>query len=323
MATSGSYNFSQACNALITDALQLIGVYGIGRTVSSEDMTLGRNALNKMVKAWATQGLHLWAKSEGVLYLDQYVAKYSLGNASGDAKVTAVSDEVITQLNGALATSATSATVDSTTGMTVGDYIGVVMSDNDTHWTTIATLPTSTTLTLTTGVSGACSDNAIVYTFTSKIYKPLRVTGARLVRGIDSGATSSKVENIINLVSYQTYFEMPMKTANGVPNQLHYNPNIDNGTVWVWPRPSDTNYRVEFSYERQIQDLDTATDDFDFPSEWLEPLTWQLAVRLAPFFDREKKLNTIMPIAVAMLDGLKNWDSENTGIQIIPDIEEW
>ena len=60
--------FTQTRNSLITDSLQLLGVYGVGRTVSSEDMSIGVSMLSKMVKAWGAKGLHLWAKQEAVCF---------------------------------------------------------------------------------------------------------------------------------------------------------------------------------------------------------------------------------------------------------------
>jgi len=321
MSTSGSKNFTQTRNEIINDAYQLLGLYGIGRTISAEDSAFAVSQFNKMIKAWGTKGLHLWAKEEGVLYTTQYTSKYSIGNASTDAYATLKSDEIVTQLNGALATSTTSVTVDSTTGMTVGDYIGIVLTDKSSHWTTIATLPSSTTLTLTTGVTGAASDNNLVYTFTNRIYKPLRVLNARLVNGIDSGENSTISEVPLSMVSYQTYFELPAKITNGNPIQATYQPQLNNGLMYVWPRPSDTSYRVEFSYERVLDDVDNGTDNIDFPDEWLECATYQLAIRLGPAFGKtEKTMRTIVPLASIMLEDLLNWDSEVAGVSFSPDL---
>lgn len=323
MSTSGSQNFSQTRAQLIDDAFQLIGVYGIGRTVSAEDTTLASNFLNKMIKAWSAKGLHLWEKTEGVLYLTPHEEQYSLGSASTDAYVTNVSDEVVTQLNGALAANATAITVDSTTDMTVADKIGIVLTDKTIHWTTIATIPTSTTLTLTTGVASAASDNALVYTFTSRIYKPLRILEARLVSGIDTGSTSTLTEIPMTQISNKDYMNLSSKfKSSGRPNQYTYVPKNTNGLFYVFTRPSDGSDRIYFTYERIIEDLDNASDDFDFPSEWLEPITWQLALRLGPAFGRsEKAINVIAPIATKMLDNLMEWDSETTSLSFSPDME--
>jgi hypothetical protein len=322
MATSGSQNFSQTRSELILDAFQLIGVYGIGRTVSAEDTTVAASFLNKMIKAWAVKGLHLWEKTEGVLYLTPHEEQYSLGNASTDAYATNVSDEVVTQLNGALATSATSVTVDSTTGMTVADKIGVVLTNKTIHWTTIATIPSSTTLTLTTGVASAASDNALVYTFTSRLYKPLRILEARRVTGIDTGATSTLTETPMTVIANKDFMNLSSKfKSSGSPNQYTYIPKNTNGLFYVFTRPSDGAERINFTYERIIEDLDNASDDFDFPSEWLEPITWQLALRLGPAFGRsDKAVKVIFPIASKMLDNLIEWDTETASLMFTPDL---
>lgn len=321
MSTSGSKNFTQTRNEIIYDAYQLLGLYGIGRTISPEDLSFAVNQFNKMIKAWGTKGLHLWSKEEGVLYPTQYTSKYTIGNASSAAYVTNKSEEIITQLNGALATSATAVTVDSTTGMVVGDYIGIVLTDKSSHWTTIATIPSSTTLTLTTGIASAASNNATVFTFTNRLYKPLRVLNARLVSGIDSGATSTISEIPLSIVSYQTYFELPAKITNGNPIQITYKPELSSGLMYVWPRPSDTSYRVEFSYERVLDDVDSGTDNIDFPDEWLEPATYQLAVRIGPAFGKtEKVMKTILPLASVMLNDMLDWDSEVSGVSFSPDL---
>lgn len=318
MATSGSSDFKQNRNEIIFHALRLIGAYGIGRTVSAEDMAFCETALNMMIKSWSVMGLHLWAKEEGVLFLDQYTSSYSLGDAVSDAKTCLFSDLVMTQLDGDVVSASTSLVVDNTDGMTIGDNIGIIVEGNDIYWTTIATIPTSTTLTINSGLSSDAADNAVVYTFTNKIYKPLNILSARLVSGIDSGSISTIKETLMTNIAYETYFDMPSKTSNGMPTQYHYNPDISNGTMYVWPRPSDASNRIEFTYERLLEDLDTATDDFDFPSEWMEVLAYQLAARIAPTFGRASVLSTIGPVASDLLQNLKMADSETGSIFLSP-----
>ena len=321
MATSGSQNFEQTRNQIILDAYQLIGLYGIGRTVSAEDNSFASNMLNKMVKAWTAKGLHLWEKQEGVLFITPNVAEYTLGNASGDAHATTVADLVLTQLNGAHAASATSITVDDTTGMTASDNIGIVTTDKTIHWTTIVSVDTSTTLTITAGLDTAASDDGIVYTYTNKIYKPLRVLDARRRTGIDSGSTSTEFDLPLTEISYEEYFELPNKTINSIPNQFHYNPRLTSGKLYLFPRPSDGAERIQFSYERMIEDLDNSSDNFDFPQEWQEVLTYQLAVRLGPAFGKGTKvINEILPVASLMLEDLLNWDAEVSNISLMPDM---
>lgn len=319
MSTSNSIDFTQTKSEIINDAFQNIGVYGLGRTISSEDFNFASNTLNKMIKAWGAQGLHLWTREENTLFLTKDVASYTLGNS---ANACLASDAIITRLNGSLVASATSVTVDSTTGMTVGDYIGIVLTSSVVHYTTIATIPTSTTLTLTLGIVTAASNNAEVYTFTTKINKPLRILGCRRAQGIDNGATTSLTEVEMAEIAYQDYMNLPSKTNSGIPNQFAYDPKNTTGILYVWQRPSSGIYRLNFTSERMIEDLDAVGDNFDFPSEWLEPITWQLSLRLCPAFGKDQKMiNSIAPMAQSMLQNLLDWDSEVNSVSLQPDIE--
>jgi hypothetical protein len=97
-----------------------------------------------------------------------------------------------------------------------------------------------------------------------------------------------------------------------------YVPRDLNGRLYVWPRPIDASKRVQITYERMIDDMDNINDDFDFPSEWLEPITYQLAIRLGTPFGKEAKVREILPMAEQMLKNLLNWDVETTSIRFSP-----
>lgn len=321
MATSGSDNYSQNRNQILYTAFELLGIYGIGRTISAEDLSLANNLLNMMIKRWEGYGYCLWAKQEGVLFITPNTAEYSLGNASTDAYATKVDDLVLTRLNGAAAISSTSLTIDTTIGMTAADYIGVVLADKTIHWTTIATILTPTTLTITTGLASAALDNTLVYTFTNKLTKPLRIIGmSRWRTGFDAGSTSTQVDIPVASVSYDDYQNLPAKSNGSVtPNQFHYNPKLNNGTLFLFPRPTDGNGRLHFTYERRLEDMDNSTDDFDFPSEWLEPIAYQLAIRLGSPFGKTERAQALAPLASDFLERMLTWDQEIDDIQILPD----
>ncbi len=173
MATSGSSNYNQTRNEIIQDALALIGVYGVGRTISAEDMAFSSNMLNKMVKTYQADALHLWAKEEGYLFIANGTGQYTLSSDSTSARACFRSDAVIVELTAAAASSATTLALVST-GMTVGDHIGITLDDNTTHWTTIATIPNAASVTIILALASAASSGNSVYTFTSRVGKPLR-----------------------------------------------------------------------------------------------------------------------------------------------------
>lgn len=312
MATSGSTNFKQSRNEVILDALQIIGAYGIGRTVSPEDMTFCASLLNKMIKSWATKGLILYTKEEAVLYLTPGTPRYLLGTT---AKATVASDEVITSLSGVHTAAATSLTIDSTTNMTINDIIGIVLTDKTIHWTTISSITNSTSLVLALGLTGAASDNGLVYVYTTALTRPLRVLGARKRTGI--GADTFDLT--LTEVSYQDYQNFPVKNSGSSPNEFAQNPASLYDTFYLWPCPSDGSERVMITYERVVEDLDNTSDDFDLPSEWLEPLTYQLALRLARPFGKPGAVKDILPLASLMLKNLLEWDAEVVSIEMSPD----
>lgn len=315
MSTSGSVNYTQTRNEIIQDALALIGVYGVGRTISGEDMQFASNMLNKMVKTYQADGLHLWAKEEGYLFVADNTGEYTLSSASSSARACLRSDAVITELSVAAAASATSLTVESTTGMTTSDIIGVVGDDDTVTWTTISTIPSSTTLTIGTGLSSASAVGNNVYTFTSRVNKPLRILGMRRVTGGPDSPSSIP----LTMLSHQEYFDLPNKTTNGLPSQFYYNPDLTDGKLYLWPRPDDPEMYFEFTFERMLEDFDASTDNPDFPSEWLECLTYQLATRLAPAFGKANMLQSISPLAEALYEKVMSFDCEAGSISMMPD----
>lgn len=314
-------NFQQTRTDIVNAAYTLLGILGTGQTLRAADMTLGVTLFNMMIKTYQASGLHLWAMEEAYLFLDKNTVDYYLGNQySSPAKACYREDAVLTTVSSDAAASATSLTVGTTTGMTVGDYIGVVLSDNTLYWTTIATIPTSTTLTLTTGLSGATSSSKNVYTFTTLIDKPMRVHSTRRVLGTVTAPSSVE----ISMYSHSEYFNQPNKKSSSTPIAYYYQPRKTYGQYHIWPATSTSQTYLEFTMERGLLDLDAGTDIPDFPDEWIEVLTWQLALRLSVPFGREDKVTKLaVPIGADLLSGVSSWDSEPGAINIQVDASSY
>lgn len=315
MTTSGSVNYSNTRNEIIQEAYGILGVYGVGRTVSAEDMDTANKALNMMVKSYQADGLHLWTKEEAYLFLADNTGEYTLSADSSSARACLRSDAVITEISTAAAAAATSLTVENTTGMTVGDFIGIVGDADAVTWTTISTIPTSTTLTIGTGLSEAAAVGNNVYTFTSRINKPMRILSLRRVSGGPDAPSASTVA----AMSHEEFFDIPNKLTNGTPTAFYYNPDLTTGKLHLWPRPDDPEVYIEFTFERMLEDFDAAGDSADFPSEWLECLTWQLAVRLAPKFGKLNMLQMIKPMADEFYQKALSFDVETTSVKFSND----
>ena len=55
---------------VINAAFNKIGVKVAEQALQAQEFQDGKDALNLMMKSWQAQGLHLWSKEEGVLFLD-------------------------------------------------------------------------------------------------------------------------------------------------------------------------------------------------------------------------------------------------------------
>ena len=71
MATSGTTTFTSTQNDIISDALSEINVIGEDEVPSNYDLKLSTRILNRMVKAWELQGIHLWTKTTALVFLQK------------------------------------------------------------------------------------------------------------------------------------------------------------------------------------------------------------------------------------------------------------
>lgn len=309
MTTSGSTDFNQTRDQISTDTLMLLGVYSPGDTPSAADLAFCSNILNKMVKAWEGQGIHLWTTKEGAIFLTQSQQKYSLSNTSTDI---AGDDVIFNTLT--TTTSGSSLVVGSTVGITAGDNIGIKLDNNTLFWTTVSVVGSTTTLTLTTGLSSIASSGNNVFSFTNRIDRPLNITSARF-------KTATTYERPIGVKGRTEFMQIPNKTAQGKANQWYYAPGVSDATFYVWPTADDVGDCIRISYSRRIQDFDAASDTPDLPQEWLEPITYNLAVRVAPSYGiSTQKLNPdITLIAASSLQEMQLWDEEEGGLRVVPD----
>lgn len=271
MATSGSVDFTINRTELIEAALRLAGLLDPGVSASAKQNTQSVQTLQIYLKHLISRGPNLWRQEEGVLFLDEDTQSYSLGPSGGEA--TKLSDLVSTTVDGAHSATDTTILLDSITGMASGDRIGIELADGTRQWTTINGAPASLTVTLTTALTGDVDDGATVYTYTSKIERPVRITSIRRVH--------SDIEVPIALVSREEYFQLPNKDSAGKVVQAYYHPTLTNGKLYVWPTADDVDDQIRFSYERSFEDMDATSNNLDLPVEWIETVKYGLAYRLA------------------------------------------
>lgn len=136
----------------------------------------------------------------------------------------------------------------------------------------------------------------------------------------NSSSPASEVE--VFKLSQSEYQEQTPKLTTGVPVSYYYDPQLTNGNLYIWPAPSSTEvseYTLEVLYQKPSDDMDAATDDFEFPQEWFETIKYGLAIRLAPIYglpieERRQLYFEFRPLK----DKLEEWDQESGSIYFQP-----
>lgn len=104
-------------------------------------------------------------------------------------------------------------------------------------------------------------------------------------RVIDCRLRRNGIDLPMELLTRQEYFEMPLKTATGVPTQ--YYPDIERYgvTLYIWPLlAAVSGETIEYTYQRRYFDVTSADETLDLPQEYLGIISTNLAAAMAPAF---------------------------------------
>jgi hypothetical protein len=112
---------------------------------------------------------------------------------------------------------------------------------------------------------------------TINVPAPLKLYQAFAIND-DFGTEMEVVSNFDNSNSVLT-------TSGSLPTQISYQPQIDAGTITIWPAPDSTavsDVTVRIIYQRPFEMFTAAGETMDIPKEWHLPVIYELAVLLAP-----------------------------------------
>jgi len=308
MATSNSTNFNLTSDEIVEEMFRELGVKTPNRTLTSEEMNDGARTLNLYAKSLISKGLFLWKTKQATLFLVGSQSAYTIDGST--ANVTETFTETTT--SAAAAASATDIVVTSATGFVVGYFIGVLLDDNSIHWTTI-TVIASTTITLNAALPSAAASGSEVFVYQTKIDRPESIQNAQ-------STIPSNSDIPMQILSRDTYYNIPVKDTPGRPNQLYYDKQLSLGTINLWPVPENSTNKVEFTWIEQLFDFDAATDDPDFPVEWLQPLILGGTYRLSRKYgrlDKQEKEQLKRDLDEALEDA-EGYDREETSIYFQP-----
>lgn len=310
MTTSGSIDFSVSRDDLIKAALQHIVAISEGDTPNSDQLTECALLLNLIVKMRMADGMPLWALKTGYILPTTDVSSINLGGTGGHATLSYVE----TALSAAAASAASTITVDSITGISNSDYIGIELSDNSMQWTTINGAPSGSTITLTTALTGAASNDAQVFTYTTKLQRPLKIIKAYRYDVVNDIRTE------IESLSKYDLLALSSVTSESYPYYYAYDPQLTDGIFYFYPRFNTGDYILQVTFHRPFEDFDGAADTPDFPQEWYLPIMLELAAIIGPKYGVTlKERLSLFAEAKAYRDEVLGFSSDNDSIRIVPD----
>jgi len=286
MAISGSVNYSVNRDELIGHVYRnILGATPAGQSPNADEISDATTSLNMMLKAWQADGLQLWVIKEAVLIPEKSKQVYSLGPTGDHCSLTMNKTEV------KVAGVATDVNldVDATTDMTVSDNIGVVLDDGTIHWTTVFSITDTDTVVLASGLPSAAAINNHVYSYTTKIDRPNELLE------VYRREYDTVVDVPIIKLSRTDFFTLSDKDSEGIPVNYYYDPQLTDTQLYLWQTANSdfaSNSVFKLLIKKPFDDMDTATDDFEFPQEWYEAISLGLGKRLAqsvgmPMVDRQ------------------------------------
>ena len=312
MSTSGETTLTFSALQIINKAFGKIDVKVAEQDLEDDELQDGIDALNLMKKSWGAQGLHLWTKDEGVLFLDVGKTDFNLGPTGDEA--CQFDDFISTTSTAAKVATDTIIDVTDSANMVAGDKIGVELDDNNRHWTTILNVNSSIQVTLTDALPSASKSGSTIFTFTNLINRPQRVLSCRRKKfGQD---------NEIPVLSWSRdeYFNQVNKLSRGTVVNCYYSPQLGNGRMYVWQTASTVNDLLRFTFERPMDIITKGDDSLDIPEEWYEAVIYGLAFRLADDYNTPlAKADRIGQKATNFLDDLLGWDEEMESLNLQPD----
>lgn len=314
MAVSGSFDFTQNRMQMITDAFVEAGVLRPDETPEADESVYAANTLNRMLKSWMADGLHVWAHREATLFLELDKTNYKLG-PSGDHCTESFTETAIATAG---SSSDVQLTVDSTTGMTASDYIGVEVDDGTMHWSTISSVDSATLVTIADALDDDAAVDNVVYFYTNKIQRPLRVVHAYYRTGLSTSETPSDTR--LYAISRDEYLNLSSKKTESRPTEFWFDSQLTDSEINLFGEPNDTTDRIKLMLQFPFDDMDAAENTFSFPVEWLDAIHHNLSYRLAcAYRPADKKTAILRIMAQESKEHVMGFDEERADIDIQPD----
>jgi hypothetical protein len=283
MSTSGTYSFTVNRDQIIRDAMLNLGKLDESEAPTSAEMADGSFKLNMLIKQWQGKGdmapgLKVWTRRRGHLFLSNVVGQYLVGpTVSGWTTAPIFTTVTVSAIAGAA-----NLTLASTTGAAAGYYIGIQLANGGLFWTTLSGPAVGLVVPLTTVLPSAVNAWAMVVYYAAAAQQPIKIEAAILRDAYNSDVP-------LKIMQSQDYDYLPNKTDPtnlGDPSAIYYEFQLGNSILYVDVGAcQDVTKHIVLTFMEPVQDMNSATDNFEYPQEWFLALSWGLAKQMAPMFN--------------------------------------
>lgn len=299
---SGNTKFEQTRNEIVKSALLKCRVGAVGEDLSAEDMQNSAREMNAILKFWQTQGFHIWKLSEAVLFLEKGKDTYKLGtdevHCTSELKATKLKYDAFQGQKKVYIKDVPE----------VGDKIGFRLCCGRLFFTSVeGVLGQEVTL-----VDSLPKDaHGEVFYYTNNISKPLKILQAR--RELDGSIIP------MNFLEQEQFFKLVNFDELGTPLNYTYMPKIDHGELKIWHAPDNNHTIMRFIYEQEFDVFEVSKNTPDLPSEWIEPLVWELAYRMSANYGLDlNEREWLKAQAKETLEQAKRFDQETGSFFVYP-----
>ena len=134
---------------------------------------------------------------------------------------------------------------------------------------------------------------------------------------------SNSKDTIMTPMSRDLYYTLPDKAITGIPTQWYFDPQRDSDSLFIWPVLSSINgttpERIQVTYQRRFEDVDTLAENVDIPQQYLEVVGYNLASRLASSYGRKgDTINHVHSLALELKNEMLD-DDRPDFVQFVPD----
>ena len=323
MATSGTTTFTVTRDQIIEAALRSLAVLEEGAQPSATSIENASFSLNLILKKWQSEGIKIWTIKEYTLPLVPNQTNYTIGPSSAydynGAKPLRLIQCYLRNLSNSTYSVGKISLVSGGSGYTVQPSNPVACTGGAGSGATFNLTFTGSAVTSVMLANNGGSNYAIGDVLT-------------MSGGTFTTPCTVRVDSLLNvntdmpmtIISQQEYNILGSKQSQGNVNTVYYKSWRDYGELSVFLTPNTftaQNYNLHLFVQTPIEDITSANQNFDFPSEWFLALKWGLVAELAS--DYEKTLqdkNYYEQKASLLKNELMDWDIEWASTFFQPDV---